>query len=108
MPRNSVAYDEDFFAWTQEQARLLREGDIGDIDLENLAGEIESVGRRNRREIRSRLIMLLVHLLKWRFQARQRGAGWSDTISEQRLQIESVLEDSPSLRPFFWRSSVMV
>ena len=101
MPRNSVAYDEDFFAWTQEQARLLRAGEVADIDLENLAEEIESVGTSNRREIRNRLTVLLVHLLKWQFQPRRRGSSWSDTIWEQRLQIESVLEDSPSLRPFF-------
>jgi len=101
MPRNSVAYDKDFFAWTQEQARLLRGGEVADIDLENLAEEIESVGISNRREIRNRLIVLLVHLLKWQFQPRRRGASWSDTIWEQRLQLESVLEDSPSLRPFF-------
>jgi len=101
MPRNSVAYDEDFFAWTQEQARLLREGEVADIDLENLAEEIESVGKSDRREIRNRLTVLLVHLLKWQFQPKRRGSSWSVTIWEQRLQINSALEDSPSLRPFF-------
>jgi hypothetical protein len=101
MPRNSVAYEEDFFAWTQEQARLLREGDVASIDLENLAEEIESVGRSDRREIRNRLTVLLVHLLKWQFQPKRRGSGWSITIWEQRLQINSTLEDSPSLQSFF-------
>jgi hypothetical protein len=100
MPRNSVAYDDDFFAWTQEQARLLRDGELSDVDAENLAEEIESVGRSDRREIRNRLIILLVHLLKWGYQPRRRSASWSDTIGEQRLQIDSVLADSPSLRPF--------
>ena len=51
MPRNSVAYDDDFFAWTQEQARLLRKGELTDVDAENLAEEIESMGRSDRREI---------------------------------------------------------
>jgi hypothetical protein len=101
MPRNSITYDEDFFAWTQEQARFLREGDVTSIDLENLAEEIDSVGRSDRREIRSRLIVLLTHFLKWQFQPRRREGSWFDTISEQRLRIEAVLEDSPSLRPFF-------
>lgn len=100
MPRNSVAYDDDFFAWTQEQARLLREGDVAGIDTENLAEEIESVGRSDRREIRNRVTALLVHLLKWQFQPKRRGSTWSVTIWEQRLQINSILEDSPSLRPF--------
>jgi hypothetical protein len=101
MPRNSVAYDEDFFAWTQEQARLLRAGDTVDVDVENLAEEIESVGRSDRREIRNRLTVLLTHLLKWQFQPRRRGNSCSLTIWEQRLQIESILKDSPSLQPFF-------
>jgi hypothetical protein len=101
MPRNSVAYDDDFFAWTQEQARLLRAGELTDVDAENLAEEIESVGKSDRREIRNRLTVLLAHLLKWEFQPRRRGVSWSDTIAEQRLQIDSVLADSPSLRPFF-------
>jgi uncharacterized protein DUF29 len=59
MPRNSVAYDEDFFAWTQQQARLLRDGDLADIDAQNLAEEIESMGKSDRREIRNRLVVLL-------------------------------------------------
>lgn len=101
MPRNSAAYDEDFFAWTQEQARLLRDGDVAGIDTENLAEEIESVGRSNRREMRNRLTVLLLHLLKWQFQPKRRGSSWSTTIWEQRLQLESILEDSPSLRLFF-------
>jgi hypothetical protein len=101
MPRNSVAYDDDFFAWTQEQARLLRTGELTDVDVENLAEEIESVGRSDRREIRNRLTVLLSHLLKWQFQPKRRGASWSVTILEQRLQINSIIEDSPTLRPFF-------
>ena len=99
MPRNAAAYDEDFFAWTEEQARLLRAGELAEIDALNLAEEVESVGRSDRREIRSRLIVLLTHLLKWRFQPDARSSGWLGTIREQRDQIELILEDSPSLRP---------
>ena len=101
MPRNSVAYDDDFFEWTQEQARLLRDGELTAIDAINLAEEIDSVGRSDRREIRNRLIVLLTHLLKWRFRPERKSPSWSDTIQEQRLSIDSVLADSPSLRPFF-------
>jgi len=99
MPRNAIAYDLDFFAWTEEQARLLRAGELVELDALNLAEEIESVGRSDRREIRSRLIVLLAHLLKWHFQPDARSAGWRATIREQRDQIELILEDSPSLRP---------
>jgi uncharacterized protein DUF29 len=99
MPRNAIAYDDDFFAWTEEQARLLRAGELAEIDTLNLAEEIESVGRSDRREIRSRLTVLLAHLLKWRFQPDARSASSLSTVREQRDQIESILEDSPSLRP---------
>ena len=99
MPRNSVDYEEDFYRWTAEQAELLRSGEFSAIDAVNIAEEIESMGRSDRREIRSWLIVLLTHLLKWRFQPGTRSAGWSGTIREQRQQIELILEDSPSLRP---------
>jgi hypothetical protein len=98
MPRNSVAYDDDFFAWTQEQARLLRGGELADVDAGNLAEEIESMGKSDRREIGNRLVVLLGHLLKWQFQPSARSTSWSGTIVEQRQQIDSVIADSPSLR----------
>jgi len=99
MSQNAVLYDEDFHAWTVEQARLLRAGDFAAIDAANLAEEIESTGRSNRRELGSRLAMLTMHLLKWRSQPALHSRGWSATIDEQRLQIEQVFAESPSLRP---------
>src|SRR5579863_4587638 len=97
MPRNAVAYDEDFFAWTQEQARLLRGSDLAEIDAENLAEEIESMGKSIRRGLRSRLAVLVMHLLKWQFQPVFRSRSWSDTIAEQRRQVAKLIEESPSL-----------
>jgi hypothetical protein len=99
MSRNSVAYDEDFFAWTMEQARLLREGAFSEIDTLNLAEEIESMGKNNRRELGSRLVVLLMHLLKWRYQPNRRSPSWATTVRDQRDEIEDLLADSPSLRP---------
>jgi Domain of unknown function DUF29 len=99
MPRNSVDYEEDFYAWTIEQSRLLRAGELSEIDVANIAEEIEGMGRSDRRELRSRLVVLVTHLLKWRHQPGARSRSWSATIDEQRLQIEEVLAESPSLRP---------
>jgi Domain of unknown function DUF29 len=99
MPRNSVAYDEDFFAWTQEQARLLREGEFSELDVENVAEELESMGRSDKRELRNRLIQLIMHLVKWQYQPGFRSRSWTSTISEQRDQIRESLNESPSLRP---------
>jgi hypothetical protein len=99
MARNSVDYEEDFYAWTIDQARLLRSGELAAIDAANIAEEIESMGRSDRRELKSRLVVLIMHLLKWRRQPAARSRSWSATIEEQRLQIEGVLAESPSLRP---------
>jgi hypothetical protein len=101
MPRNSAAYDEDFYAWTQEQATLLRSGQFSQVDIDNVAEELESMGRSDKREIDSRLEVLLMHLLKWQVQVRLRSPGWSGTIREQRRRIEKLLRESPSLRPVF-------
>lgn len=65
-PRNSVEYEQDFYAWTVEQSRLLRSNELSAIDVGNIAEEIESMGRSDRRELRSRLAVLVTHLLKWR------------------------------------------
>ncbi len=99
MSGNTVDYEEDFYAWTVEQARLLRAGELSGIDVENIAEEIESMGRGDRREIKSRLIVLLVHLLKWQLQPRMQSKSWSATIREQRRKVEELLSESPSLRP---------
>ena len=88
-------------AWTVEQARLLRAGEFSEIDVENIAEEIESMGRSDRREIHSRLVVLLMHLLKWQYQKRARSRSWSSTILTQRREIEQLLAESPSLRPSF-------
>lgn len=99
MARNSVAYDDDFFAWTQEQSRLLREGALSQIDAENVAEELESMGRNNRRELGSRLTLILHHMLKWQFQTHRRSRSWIVTVNTQRDEIAKIITDSPSLRP---------
>jgi hypothetical protein len=100
MPRRTAHYEEDFFAWTQAQAALLREGKLHDLDVANLAEEIESLGKRDRREVGSRLEVLVRHLLKWHYQpqGRQTSHSWYDSIVEQRRELALVLDDSPSLR----------
>ncbi len=91
-------YDTDFFVWTQQQAALLRDGKAVELDWENLAVEIESLGKRDRKEVRSRLKVLVMHLLKWCYQPDQRRGSWASTIETQRDEIATELRDSPSLR----------
>ncbi|RVD57914.1 DUF29 domain-containing protein [Mesorhizobium sp. M2D.F.Ca.ET.185.01.1.1] len=96
----STPYETDYAQWCAEQGALLREGRLADLDRENLAEEIESFGRSDKREIASRLGTLVLHLLKWEFQPEQRKTGWLLTIREQRLRIEGLLDESPSLRKY--------
>lgn len=93
-------YDTDFYEWTQHQATALAAGHVSELDLANLAEEIESLGKRDRRELVSRLGVLVMHLLKWRYQpeGRRTGHSWRSTIRTQRRDIEQLLRQSPSLR----------
>jgi hypothetical protein len=100
-PPPNTLYEADFYSWTQEQARLLRERRFDDLDLDNLVEEVESVGRSEKSVIRSRLEVLLAHLLKWKYQPGRRGSSWTPTIFEQRNQLEDILETSPSLADYF-------
>ena len=94
-----TAYEQDFYAWAREQAGLLRTGRLSEADLENIAEEIESMGRSEKRELVSRLTVLLLHLLKWQFQPGLRRASWEASIKVQRIRLDGHLTDNPSLRP---------
>ena len=95
---NKIAYDDDFYGWTNEQAALLREGRIAEADIANIAEEIESMGRSEKRELVSRLTVLLTHLLKWRYQPGGRGSSWRTSIVVQRDRMSDLLDDNPSLK----------
>jgi hypothetical protein len=94
----SVLYAQDFYAWSQEQARLLRAGKLAEADLDHIAEEIESMGKTEKRELVSRLTVLLLHLLKWQYQPALQGASWRTTIRNQRFDIADLMADNPSLR----------
>ncbi|AZO17318.1 MAG: DUF29 family protein [Mesorhizobium sp.] len=98
--RALTPYEADFVQWCAEQGSLLREGRLSELDRENLAEEIESLGRRDKREIRSRMEVLITHLLKWEFQPGHRCHSWQASISEQRTWIDGIIKDSPSLRRY--------
>ncbi len=99
-------YDTDFLQWTERQAALLRRRAAGELandaglDWTNLAEEIESVGASQKREVRSRLMLICQHLLKWRYQPEYRSRSWEATLYVQRRDLLTLFEDSPSLRVF--------
>jgi hypothetical protein len=95
--RASRSYESDFYAWTVDQARTLRRLRPAGVDWENLAEEIGSLGRSDKRAIGSDLKIVLEHLIKWKFQPEKRSASWSDSIEEHRDRVARIIEDSPSL-----------
>jgi Domain of unknown function DUF29 len=99
MPVKSRLYESDFYAWSREQAELLRAGKLAAADIEHIAEEIDSMGRTEKRELISRLSVLLIHLLKWRFQPEKRSPSWEASIRVQRNRLADHLDDNPSLKP---------
>jgi hypothetical protein len=99
----NTLYDTDFYRWAMDQAEALREASRLNLnapkalDWENLAEEIESLGRSDVRELRSRYRQLLMHLLKWVHQPERRSVSWLGSIDHQRMEIGDLLEGSPSL-----------
>jgi Domain of unknown function DUF29 len=98
-PETQAGYESDFYSWALEQARLVRAGDWGRVDIENVAEEIESLGREQFGKLESALRVLLMHLLKWDHQPRKRTRSWALSIKTQRVEVEDVLADNPGLKP---------
>jgi hypothetical protein len=93
-----VDYEKDFYNWALYNAQLLREGKFSDLDVEHLIEELEDMGN-NRQELASRFMVLIGHLLKWEYQPHHRSSSWEGSINEQRLQINWLIQDKPSLKP---------
>lgn len=96
----SDLYEHDIYAWTQQTADLLRQHRFHELDIEHLVEELETMGRRDRQELVSRLKILLGLLLKWQCQPTHRSSSWRGSILEQRLRIRDLLQGAPSLKPF--------
>ncbi len=102
----AIEYDRDFNAWIQQQIILLKQGRVNEIDVEHLIIELEDMGKSNLRELESRLVILMAHLLKWQFQLKQlselwekfKGSSWQQSIIEQRYKINRLLKENPSLK----------
>jgi predicted nucleic acid-binding Zn-ribbon protein len=93
-------YEMDFYAWTQQQADLLKNQQWQNLDLSNLIEEIASLGRKEQQELRNRLSILIAHLLKWEYQTEKRSRSWLATIRIQRREITKLLNENPSLKSY--------
>lgn len=94
----TTEYNKDFYAWLMKNAMLIRNKQFTEIDTEHIAEELEAMGKSEKRELISCLTVLIAHLLKWKFQSIKRSRSWKNTILTQRIDINELLADSPSLR----------
>lgn len=101
MSTNAELYAQDFYAWCLTTTQLIRAGKWCALDRDALAEEVESLGKSQHRELASRLDVLVMHLLKWQYQAdrRQQGQSWRSTIRTQRRELRRLLQQNPSLHP---------
>jgi hypothetical protein len=98
MNPRSATYQQDFCQWIVQNVQLLRQGQVSEIDVANIAEELESMGISQHHALVNRLKILLMHLLKWQFQPDHRSNRWRSTLREQRQRIRQLLKTSPSLK----------
>jgi hypothetical protein len=97
-PKN--LYEADYLQWLETNLDNLRNQNYTQVDWENLLEEIEYMGKSERRSLKSNLIIVLLHLLKWQYQPERRSGSWERSIIEHRRRIKEALKDSPSLKPY--------
>ncbi|MFB2893387.1 DUF29 domain-containing protein [Aerosakkonemataceae cyanobacterium BLCC-F50] len=97
----SILYEQDYYLWLETTAKILREGQVSLLDTANLLEEIEDMGRSEKRAVYSNLKILLMHLLKYRYQPEKRSQSWIATIVEHRQRLKKAFKESPSLQPYF-------
>lgn len=95
----SPPYELDGYGWAMAQAQLLRERQFDALDIDNIAEEIESVGKSERNSAESALRLLMMHILKWQYQPERRGRSWAASITSQRIAFAQLMDDNPSLKP---------
>ena len=93
-------YNEDYYLWLQNTVQLLREGKFSEVDAANLIEEIEDMGKSEKRALESNLVVLLLHLLKYKYQPSKRTNNWKSNIREHRRRIRKAFRDSPSLKKY--------
>lgn len=98
---HSEIYEQDFSLWLEQAVQLLREGNLEALDIENLVEEIESMGRSERQAVKSNLEIILMHLLKYKYQSEKRSNSWRYTLLEHRRRLAEAFKASPSLKRYF-------
>ena len=100
--KNNLAslYEQDYYQWLVNTAEFLRSQRLSELDLANLLEEIESMGRSEKSALESNLVVVLLHLIKWKYQPSMRSNSWKGSIREHRRRLRKALQNSPSLQPY--------
>lgn len=98
---NATLYDTDYYLWIQKTIELLNEEKFREIDIINLIEEIEDMGKSEKKSITSNLRILLMHLLKYKYQPEKRTNSWLFTIREHRKRLKESFKISPSLKRYY-------
>ncbi len=94
-------YEQDYYLWLETTAEKLKQGDFSAIEMNYLIEEIESMGRKEKSSVSGNLQVLLMHLLKYKYQPEKRSNSWRFTIYEHRDRLSELFEESPSLKPYY-------
>lgn len=92
-------YEQDYYQWLETTIKRLHDRQLQSGDIDNLIEELKTLGRTEKKVLRSYLRLIVMHLLKWRYQPDKRSKSWQITIRNNRLDVEESLQDSPSLKP---------
>lgn len=98
---NSPLYDQDYYLWIQQTIESLQQQKFNELDLANLIEEIEDMGKSEKKAITSNLRILLMHLLKYRYQPTKQTNSWLFTIREHRKRLQESFKTSPSLKRYY-------
>src|SRR3954453_16491367 len=90
--KRNILYEQDETAWLETMSELIRMGRLEEVDYPNLAEYLADMARRDRREVTSRLAVLIAHLLKWDHQPERRSGSWRGTVEVQRQELAELLE----------------
>ena len=101
---NSSLYEEDYHLWLMNTIHQLQQGKLAEVDLINLIEELEAMVRSEKKAIRSNLRILLMHLLKYKYQSEKQTNSWLFTIREHRKRLQDDFENSPSLKRYFYET----
>lgn len=106
MLKKPLLYDQDFHQWIETTVDYLKQQKFDLVDWDNLIEELEGLGRSEKRAVRSHLVILLQHLLKWQYQPEYQCRSWQSSINNAKRQLLRLLKDNPSLAGDFLVESI--